>query len=104
MRLTATTDIAPGAEILAVYGRGYSSKIVYAVREQRVAADLAADEIAPIVWSRGAVQRMQCAKCIKVLTKSNRLRFLIYFLLLFCAGAAARRSSCSFATANCAFH
>ena len=73
LRLTATTDVAPGAEILAVYGRGYTSKIVSAVREQRVAADLAADEIAPIVWSRGAVQRMLCANCRKVVTKLIRL-------------------------------
>jgi hypothetical protein len=73
LRLIAITNVAPGAEILAGYGRGYSGNVVSAVRKQRVAADLAAEEIAPVVWSRGAVKRMLCAKCRKVVTKSNRL-------------------------------
>ncbi len=32
LRLIAMTNIAPGAEILAVYGRGYSGNVVSAVR------------------------------------------------------------------------
>ena len=73
LRLVAISAIAPGAEILVAYGSGYSRSICSAVRQQRVAADSVADIIAPVVMSHGAVQRMLCAKCQKVLNKSNRL-------------------------------
>ncbi len=73
LRLIAISDVAAGAEILAAYGSGYARNISSAVRLQRVAADRVADLEAPVIMSNGAVQRMQCAKCRKVLNQSNRL-------------------------------
>jgi hypothetical protein len=73
LNLVAVSDVAPGAEILAIYGSGYARKIRSAVQQQRIAADRVADLDAPVVMSHGAVQRMLCAKCRKVLRKLNRL-------------------------------
>jgi hypothetical protein len=73
LRLVAISNIAPGAEILVAYGSGYARRINSAVLKKRVAADCVADHIAPVVMSHGAVQRVLCAKCRKVLNKSNRL-------------------------------
>ena len=73
LNLVAISEVAAGAEILAKYGSGYARKIRSAVQQQRIAADRVADLDAPVVMSHGAVQRMLCAKCRKVLRKSNRL-------------------------------
>ena len=73
LRLIAIFDVASGTEILAAYGSGYARSISSAVRQQRDAADRVADLIAPVVMSHGAVQRMLCAKCRKVLNQNNRL-------------------------------
>jgi hypothetical protein len=47
----------------STHGSGYARNISSAVRQQLVAADLEA----PVVMSHGAVHRMLCAKCRKVL-------------------------------------
>jgi hypothetical protein len=73
LRLIAICGVASGTEILAAYGNGYARSISSAVRQQRDAADRVADLIAPVVMSHGAVQRMLCAKCRKVLNQNNRL-------------------------------
>lgn len=76
LRISAIRNIAPGEEILAAYGRSYVSKINNAVQKE-TAIQLQhmnhVDNVAPVVWCKGAVARMLCAKCRKALTSANRL-------------------------------
>ena len=76
LNICATCKIAPGEEILAAYGRSYSSKINVAVKnqnEKRLQHKYLIDKDAPVVLCKGAVARMLCAKCRKKLTSGNRL-------------------------------
>ena len=76
MNICATCNIVPGEEILAAYGRSYTSNINIAVKKQH-AAQLQymniVDSVAPVVLCKGAVARMLCAKCRRKLTPANRL-------------------------------
>jgi hypothetical protein len=74
MRLSATRKIAPGEEILVAYGRSYSTKIHIAVEKQATETQHLLDEVAPmVVCYFGAVKRMLCANCRKLVNGSNRL-------------------------------
>ena len=74
MRLSATRPIAPGEDILVPYGHSYSSKIHIAVEKQVTETQNLLDEVAPVVVCNfGAVKRLLCANCRKVVNDSNRL-------------------------------
>ena len=76
LRICATRTIMPGNEILVAYGRVYVSKIKAAVvvqraKQQEVLRNL--DIIAPVSVAGGAVRRLLCSKCRKVLSCRTRL-------------------------------
>jgi hypothetical protein len=76
LNVCATRTIAPGDEILVPYGKMYVTKLKAAVAQQRVLhhkAALLLDSVAPVILANGAVKRLLCANCRKVLKASNRV-------------------------------
>jgi len=76
INVCATRTIAPGDEILVPYGKMYVTRLRTAVAQQRALHQKAAlllNSVAPVIVTNGAVKRLLCANCRKVLTARTRV-------------------------------